>query len=218
MGSKKRKRIGVVLTTTAIAVLIAIGAYFRFSLSEKFIDRYIQKSVLRMDREMQQLIAKGLNHEELDKTHTGLFVFMNDTLVFWNRNDASPRLMKRKVTLAQDTICRLLTADYYVKSYESGSMKYYVFKTLNTSYPFENQYFEPNCKAISRFIKAKLDFETPKAGQTILNSQGKTLTHCKLIERPSIRVPYNLWWIPLAGIGIVGLVLTIRKPASSHKK
>ena len=106
MESKKRKRIGVILTSTAIALLLAIGVSFRCSLNEKFINRYVQRSVLRMDREMQQLIAKGLNHEELDKTHTGLFVFMNDTLVFWNRNDASPRLMKRKVTLAQDTICR----------------------------------------------------------------------------------------------------------------
>lgn len=204
-----RKRIGNTLIWTGFAFLVGMSLLSRFFLSENSVNKYIQHSVLRNDQQMQQLIDKGLNHDELQKTGIGLFVFMNDTLVFWNRNDVSPRLMKRKINIGNDTICHILSADYFVKSYESGTMKYYVFKTLNTNYQIENQYFESRCTTIPRFIKAKVNFESANDGQEIKGASGKVLTKCQIIEKPTLRKPFNYWRLPIGAILVLGLILSI---------
>ncbi|MBQ8957316.1 MAG: HAMP domain-containing histidine kinase [Bacteroidales bacterium] len=136
---------------------------------------------------------------------------MNDTLVFWNRNDASPRLMKRKVEIGHDTICHLLSADYYVKSHQNGSMNYIVFRTLNTNYQIENRYFETSCRSIPRFVKAKVEFENALDGEPIVNTKGKLLTRCNIVGQPTIRKPFNYWWIPIALLIISGALIRIRK-------
>ena len=142
MKSKRTRKIGINLCWISIALWLLLAAFFYLILNENFVQRKVQRSVLKMDNEMRMLIDKGLNHEELEKSQTGLTVFMNDTLVFWNRNDVNPKLMKRKVKIGNDTICPMLSGDYYVKSYERGSMTYFVYQLVNTSYQIENHYFE----------------------------------------------------------------------------
>ena len=218
MKDKRKNRIGITLIWTGIALLIGAGQFFRFSLSETTVNRLIQNKVLKMDQEMQQHIDKGLNHQELEKTHTGLFVFMNDTLVFWNRNDISPRLMKRKVITGQDTICHLPTGDYFIKSYKSGSMKYFIFKTLAITHQIENQYFENRCLALPSFIQAKIDFNAEIDGQEITNAAGKTLGKCQIAQKPELRKPFNYWYVPIAAIIIIGVALTLSKKHSGKEK
>ena len=95
MKNKRTKRIGKFLCWVGLILGLLFGAFFYYTLNTDFLQRNIQKSVLKMDKEMQSLIEKGLNHDELEKTRTGLNVFMSDTLVFWNSNEVNPKLMKR---------------------------------------------------------------------------------------------------------------------------
>ena len=123
MKSKRIKRIGFILCLVGVVLMLSLGSFFYLSLKPGFLNRSIRNSVLGMDKEMLSLIEGGLNHDELAKSQTGLTIFMNDTLVYWNCNDVNPKLMKRKVVVGHDTICPLLSGNYYVKSYESGNMR-----------------------------------------------------------------------------------------------
>ena len=96
MKDETRKRIGKSIWTISIALFIVTGLFILLATNETFVQKHFQRSIQKMDSSMQKLIDKGLNHEELEKTNTGLTIFMSDTLVFWNRNDVSPKLMKRK--------------------------------------------------------------------------------------------------------------------------
>lgn len=214
----RRKKTGIITIAIAVATTVIIGLTLHFSLSEKSINNFVQKSVLAMDHDMQRIIDKGLNHEELAKTNTGLTIFMNDTLVFWNRNDVSPRLMKRKINIGNDTICHLLSGDYYVKSYERGKMQYLVFRTINTTYQIENQYFESRCQLLPPFVIAKMDFQSKNGGASIVNKQGKVLTQCQLKEKAKIRSPYNYWYVPPTIIGIVGIIFFFNNPSKRKAK
>ena len=207
MKNKRRKRTGFTIIGLGILLMAATGLFFRFSLKEESVNRYIQNSVLKMDQEMQKLVDKGLNHEELAKTNTGLIIFMNDTLVFWNRNDVSPRLMKRKIEIGNDTICHLLSGDYYVKSYQNGKMQYLVFKTVNTTYQIENKYFENRCEVLPRFISAKIDFQGTNGGTIITNREGKPLAQIEMKEKAKISTPFNYWYSPFLIFILVAIIL-----------
>ena len=181
MRNKKRRRIGSILCWSSIGLSFLLGMFLHFALNEKSLQRNIQKSVLRMDNDMQTLIEKGLNHDELEKTQTGLTVFMNDTLVFWNRNDVNPKLMKRKVQIGRDTICPLLSGNYFVKSYQNAAMTYFVYKLVSTNYQIENQYFENRFQTLPKFIDADIQFSENGEGTPIVNEEGKCLANYKIV-------------------------------------
>ena len=182
MKSKRTRKIGLSLCWIGIALWLLLASFFYLILNENFVQRNMQKSILKMDDEMCALIDKGLNHEELERTKTGLTVFMNDTLVYWNRNEILPKLMKRKVEIGHDTICSMPSGDYYVKSYERGSTTYLVYKLVNTSYPIENQYFENRFQTLPRFIDANVSFNNTNTENELLNREGKILTYYQLTE------------------------------------
>ena len=93
MKSKRIKRIGFILCLVGVVLMLSLGSFFYLSLKPGFLNRSIRNSVLGMDKEMLSLIEGGLNHDELAKSQTGLTIFMNDTLVYWNCNDVNPKLM-----------------------------------------------------------------------------------------------------------------------------
>ena len=175
---------------TSIGLFLLLGIVYLLSTREDVLNKHIQQSVLRIDNEMQQLIGKGLNNSELEKEKIGLVVFMNDTLVYWNNNDVHPKLMKRKVKVGNDTICHLLNGNYFIKSYQTGSMTYYLFKLLNTTYPIENRYFQNYSTLYPQFIDVDISFEQEREGRNIHNHEGKTLTRCQINTQPKIKKPY----------------------------
>ena len=212
MKSKRTRKIGIGLCWISIALWQLLAAFLYFILNENFIQRNVQRSVLKMDNEMCMLIDKGLNHDELEKNKTGLTVFMNDTLVFWNRNDVNPKLMKRKVKIGHDTICPMLSGDYYVKSYERGSMTYFVYQLVNTSYQIENHYFENRFQTLPKFIDAKVSFSNTDNGTALLNKDGKVLAHYQFTDQPKLKEPYRyLWYLPFVILFIMGLCLAFGK-------
>ena len=112
MKSKRIRKTGLLLCLVGLVLMLATWLFFYFSLKPNFLNRTLQDSVLSMDGEMRSQIEKGLNHDDLERNQTGLTIFMNDTLVYWNRNEVNPKLMKRKVVVGHDTICPLLSGNY----------------------------------------------------------------------------------------------------------
>ena len=218
MKDETRKRIGKSTWIISIILLIAVGLFIFLTTNESFIQRDFQRTICKMDNSMQQLIEKGLNHEELEKCNTGLTVFMNDTLVFWNRNDVSPKLMKRKVVVGHDTICPLLTGNYFIKSYQNGTMTYYVYRLVNTTYPIENKYFDNHLNNLPPFIDANISL-TEDGGTKLTNCDGKVLANYTIAKKPRLKQPYRtIWPIPILLLLIIGLLLTYRKTTSEQHK
>ena len=218
MKDETRKRIGKSIWTISIALFIVTGLFILLATNETFVQKHFQRSIQKMDSSMQKLIDKGLNHEELEKTNTGLTIFMSDTLVFWNRNDVSPKLMKRKVVVGNDTICPLLTGNYFVKSYQKGTMTYYVYRLINTTYQIENKYFENHLQTLPPFIEADINL-TDEGGTKITNCDGKVLANYNIAKKPRLKQPYrSIWPIPFIMLLAIGLIMAYKKTATEPQK
>ena len=212
MKSKRRKKIGKGLCWFSIVAWLLLAVFFYLILNENFVQRNIQRSVLKMDNEMYKMIDKGLNHEELEKTQTGLTVFMNDTLVYWNKNEIHPKLMKRKIKIGHDTICSMLSGNYYLKSYERGTTTYYVYKLVNTTHQIENQYFENTFQLFPKFLDANITFTTSNTDHQLVNSAGKGLAFYQIADQPKLKKPYNyLWHLPFLALFVIGICLASEK-------
>ena len=216
----RRKKTGIGLMGLGVFLALLLTMLLFFSISEQAIYRQLQREVTHMDNEMQHLIAKGLNHEELARTKTGLVVFMNDTLVFWNQNEVNPKVLKRRINLGNDTICSLLTGNYFVKSYASGQMSYYVYKRVSTSYPIENQYFEKEITGLPAFIDADIGFHGKAIGTALKNGKGHTLCYCKIEGKPKLKdgIARNSL-LPIALLIVIGAVMAFTtKPRQEKPK
>ena len=208
MKSKRIKRIGFILCAVGLVLMLTLWLFFYLSLKPAFLNRSLQNSVLRMDKEMQLQIENGLDHVELEKSQTGLAVFKNDTLVFWNRNDADPKLLKRNVVVGHDTICPLFSGNYYVKSYVGENLTYYVFKLVNTTYRIDNPYFANVSPCLPKFIDASISVFDNTVGEPLVNASGKILAKYQITDKPKLKKPFiYLWPLPLIVIVIVGLIL-----------
>ncbi len=219
MKSKRIKKTGLLLCVIGVVLMVTLGLFFYLSLKPGFLNRSIRKSVLGMDKEMQLQIQGGLNFNELEKRQTGLTIFMNDTLVYWNRNDVNPKLMKRKVEVGHDTICSLLSGNYYVKSYESDNMTYYIYKLVNTTYQIDNPYFENTAPSFPWFINTDIRFLDNDKGIPLVNGEGKVLGIYQIDGTPKLKEPFRyLWPLPSLLLVIVGLILAYGKQRESQSK
>ena len=213
------KRIGIIICLVGIVLMLAVGFFFYLSLKPGCMDRSFQKSVLAIDTEMRSLIEQGLQYDELSKSRTGLNIYKNDTLAFWNRNDVNPKLMKQKVVVGHDTICSLLSGNYYVKSYMAGDMTYYVYKLINTSYQIDNPYFANENKVLPWFVEADIHFLDDGTGVSVKNADGKLLANYQIVGKPRLKGYYRyLWPLPFIVLVIVGLVLAYAKPKESQQR
>ena len=143
---------------------------------------------------------------------------MNDTLVYWNRNDVNPKLMKRRVVVGHDTICSLLSGNYYVKSYDSGNMTYYVYKLINTTYQIDNPYFENQNKTVPSFVSVDMRIYDNCSGIPLLNADGKLLAEYEIANKPRLKQPFRcLWPVPILLLLIIGLLLIFSKRQESKQ-
>lgn len=198
---------------------LLIGTHLYLNLKPTHIKKSIQENVQRMDSEMQTLIERGLGEKDLEKTKTGLIVFRNDTLTFWNSNEIGPKLMKRKVELGHDTICALGSGTYFVKSFGKDGANHYLFRKINSNYQIENQYFENRTYILPSYIDTELAFQDGENGFDLYNTSGKLLTKCLLIKRPKLKPTFAyLWWMPLLALLLAGLIMAFNKPRETWKK
>ena len=178
----------------------------------------VQHSVSKIEKDIQTLIDNNADYHQFNKAEVGLFVYHNDSLLYWNSNQVGSKLIRRKVELGSDTICNLLTGDYYVKSFRKGILDYYAFKLVNTTYHLENQYFENRYQPLNKILACKVSFGD-KQGFEVYSKSGKTLSRCQIVPK---KRQFSIYWQLFYGLvllmGIAGLVLLLSKPEVSSTR
>ena len=214
-----RQKVGWIFIFVAIGLFVASEIGTRYLNSPKVCARLVQRSVQNIESDVQKLIDNNADYHQYEKNDIGLFVYNKDSLLYWNNNEVGPKLIRRKVNIGNDTICNLLTGDYYVKTFNKGNLDYYVFKLLNTTYQLENRYFENRYQPYHRLINDNIRFGT-KDGFQILSKNGKCLTNCQISQPKEIRPWY---WrvfltteILLLTIGILLVLSKFRKDKATH--
>ena len=161
--------------------------------------KMVQHAVKEIEKDVQNLIDNNANYHQYDQAKVGLYVFHNDSLLYWNNNLVGPKLIRRKVQVNNDTICNLLTGDYYVRTFNKGNLDYYVFKLINTTYRLENTYFQNRFIPLDGIMDSKVSF-AEDGTYKILSNNGKHLVNCQ-IEK--------LAWGLYAKIIIIGFVVLL---------
>ena len=206
MDKKSNKKVfGWVMLALAAAVLLAAGLLNLTLKRPTMSAKLIQHSVKEVEKEIQGLIESNANYHQYDLEKVGLYVFHEDSLLYWNNNLVGPKLIRRKVGRNTDTICNLLTGDYYVSTFSKGNLDYYAFKLLNTTYRLENVYLENRFLPFKGFISGKVRF-TEEDGFPVWSSKEKSLTQGKIIS------PFKLSkkaWLITGGLAIVLFVIAI---------
>lgn len=210
--NRKHKRNGYTLITIGICILVSIGVFLHQKMKPEAIAKDIQKTVERIDDEMQTIIDQGFNVNDIEQMGLGLFIFNNDSLIYWNCHELHPKLVKRRISIGKDTICSTPSGDYYFKSIKRENAYYYIFKLLNTHYRIENQYFENNFQPFSKVLAISLQFKPNEGNFNIENKNGRTISHCQITGTPKLKSPYNLWFVPLLILVIIGIFLVVSKP------
>ena len=215
--TKNRRTWGWVILSLTAVIWLAAGLLSKTLQRQEVGAKIVQHALKEVENDIQSLIDNNANYHQYDLAEVGLYVFHNDSLLYWNNNLVGPKLIRRKVQVGNDTICNLLTGDYYVQSFRKGNLDYYAFKLVNTTYRLENNFFENNFIPYSRFIKSKVRLADDGAFR-ILSSSGKHLTNCQ-IEKISLRWPF---WMIVSAVTIILLIIAItlllprNKPASNR--
>ena len=139
--------------------------------------RQIQNEISKVEEKVSALIESNPEVGQYGKNDLGVFVYNNDSLLYWNDNAIGPRIIRRKVAPNNDTICNLLTGDYYVKSFSKGQITFYVFRQINTTYKLNNRYFENRFVLNNPLINDEVRFGSAE-GYEIKSSSGKVLSRC----------------------------------------
>ena len=215
--ARHRRSIGwtcIILASTMLIAFVAGGFYLS---QEKVAARQVQRSVHKAEKEVGHLITTVADFKQYEKNNIGIYAYLNDTLFYWNNNAVGPKLIKRKVPMNCDTICNLLTGDYYVKSFEKGPFECYAFKLLNTTYQLENKYFRNSFIANKLIFNNKIVFDNEK-GFDILSNQGKLLGNAHIVrQKPSLTLNVQIFIIIEVLLLLIGLAL-LRKQRNKQKK
>ena len=207
-------------TLVIIAIIIGLGMMITsmvLTRPENFA-KQVQKSVWKTEDEIKNLIESNTDFNQYTKKGYGLYVYNDDTLFYWNDNAIGTRIIRRRSPISDDTICNLLTGDYYVKTFTKGQMTFYVFSQLNTTYKLENHYFENRFSKSNPLINNKIHFGT-KDGFEIVSTTGKVLSHCRITQNTTLRSPYRqILLFTIIIISISGLLLIIGKRFMANKQ
>ena len=184
------KTLGVILLSLALLIGVYLLIIAHVKTRPENFAKQVQKSVWKTEKEIQNLIENNAEVSMFTKNGLGIFVYHNDSLLYWNDNAIGSRIIRRRARLNNDTICNLLTGDYYVKAFNKGQMTYYVFRQLNTTYKLENRYFENRFSLSNPLITNKLRFGTTE-GFEICSTNGKLLSQCQIEQNTRLRSPYR---------------------------
>ena len=187
----------------ALGILLTIVVFSASLKNQRVFARLVQQEIHKVEKQVKELIDNNANYHQYDKAEAGLYVFHNDSLLYWNNNNVGPKLIRRKVGLNNDTICNLLTGDYYVRTFNKGNLDYYVFKLLNTTYRLENKYLQNCFIPFKGQINSKLYFNDEE-GFEIQSNRGKRLTKCQIIEKPKLT---KITWITTGSLVILLLII-----------
>ena len=138
-----------VLSWVLRVLLIVFGLIFVFhwfsftEMSHRMFAKRVQQAILHEDERLQQSKADfmaSFNQVPIP-IEQGVYVFLKDSLVYWNNNLVEPKLLRKRIDAPCDTIVNLNTGDFLLSSCPNGPYTFYFFSLLNTTYPVENKYF-----------------------------------------------------------------------------
>lgn len=195
MNKRGLNRIPVV-SWVLIGLFISFGLFLLFHLfsfsnaSHELFAKRVQKAV--SNQEEQLLLAKedvlarmgefadnGAENtlESFASDEVGVYVFNQDTLLYWNSNTIEPKLLRKRVKIGRDTILNLGLGDFLVTSAMMEGYTCYLFSLINTTYPIENKYFVNHFLPIyGNHHIAFSPSHTDKA-YTLYSSDGKLLSY-----------------------------------------
>jgi len=217
----RRKTIGWILTLLGLILGLGTWRLLVHNLQPSSIEKNVQKTVIKLDKELQTLIDNGVILNEIEKEKTGVFVYTGDSLTYWNNNEIHPKLLKRRILVGRDTICNCPSGDYYIKSIIKDNKSYYLFKMINSHYKIENQYFVNSYKLFPFFIESSIRFHQNEGDFNIYNNNGKLLTRGSLSGTAKLKKPFNyIWHLPFSILSIIGLYLALvgQKKRESENK
>lgn len=116
MSTERNKRLGKIILWSGLGLLVLLGVLVR---------------LLTIESVVQQKVQQAFFEPKDPLPSPGRFVYANDSLIYWNRNDVNPKLMRRKVSLGTDTVCQLPTGTYQVHAYQQADTTTYEFNLLN---------------------------------------------------------------------------------------
>ena len=208
----QKKKWGWVLLILAMVLPIAALLGNHFLSRPKVEAKVIQKAVNKIEKQVASLIESNSDYHQYEKADVGLFIFHDDSLLYWNNNLVGPKLIKRRVATNNDTICNLLTGDYYIRTFSRGNLDYYVFKLLNTTYQLENQYFENRFWPARWLINDRANLAAPE-GIPISSTSGKTLAYCQIETHESKNKTATIAFIVIEALLLIWALTLL-----SHKK
>ena len=160
-------------------------AFHVFSLSEAshgvFVKR-LQQKVYQQYEQLQKAktdLAKAYDQWNVSSL-VGIYVFNQDSLMYWNTNSIEPKLLQKRVEVGHDTIINLNDGDYLVTSTAHGVYSFYLFSLLNTTYPIENKYFVNQFQPISGKHKVFFNAEQGPESYPVYSPSGKLLSYCTI--------------------------------------
>ena len=195
-----------VLWSILVLVSLVVGFhFFSFSgLSHKLFAKRIQHAINQVDDQLQKqtvdvirLIEQPSPSEPVAlnafdaPSSIGLVVYRSDTLLYWNSNLVEPRVLKKRVAFATDTLINVASGDYLVTSGISGHYKFYLYALLNTTYPIENQYFVNEFQPIFGRHKVVFQSESTPGTYPMYSKDGRLLSYLS-IDFPSLWGSSNL--------------------------
>ena len=220
-----------------VLVLVSLVLCFHFfsfsSLSHDLFAKRIQRSIYQIDDQLQKRKVDVVRYMEQpsnagpltlnafdEQNAVGLVVFRSDTLVYWNSNLVEPRVLKKRVATATDTLINVSCGDFLVTSGTFGHYHYYLYSLLNTTYPFENQYFINEFQLVFGRHKVIFQSEPDKGTYPVYSRNGQFLAHLS-IDFPTLWESSNLSLLLVCALLIVicvTLLLTRRIVKSTRPK
>ena len=184
MSKKSRKSSDV--TNWGLGILLLILSFFLlfhlFSFSEvshRIFSNRIQKAVQKEETTLKAAQDAFLFSKGTVPPSVGLYVYKNDSLVYWNNNWVEPKLLRKRVDCPTDTIVNVNIGDFLVCSTTHNNCCYYFFSLLNTTYPVENKYFVNRFQPVlgNHRIHFGVGEEEQDSCYTVHSRSGKTLSH-----------------------------------------
>ena len=166
--------------------------------SQKLMSHRVQSSIARSDDALHASMNDFLDSFPLDSVDVSRFYhqfqssdpssvlfFKDDSLVFWNSNLLEPRLVRKRVPVGCDTLVHFVCGDFLFSSASTEHGFVYFYRLLNTTYPFENEFFVNKFQDF--FFKQYFSFSPtshPNAFPVYSNS-GKILAYCQIDKTSS---------------------------------
>lgn len=199
-----------VLSWVLRVLLIVFGLIFVFhwfsftEMSHRMFAKRVQQAILHEDERLQQSKADfmaSFNQVPIP-IEQGVYVFLKDSLVYWNNNLVEPKLLRKRIDAPCDTIVNLNTGDFLLSSCPNGPYTFYFFSLLNTTYPVENKYFSNRFLPFWGYHRVNFGV-TPSLEAFPVYSKANKLLSSFTVAFPEIGHSSNLPFLQVCGMLII---------------